>query len=215
MSTKFTNTIEAVLQGDRHQWLGDALKKDFSDGSSGEPEKGGFQECSRQLKELGYPEYTSDYLRRLYVTAKLFTGHDRNPHWPWWAHCIAGTPDNLTKAADALCKLKKSVSQENVQWIMNEWRAKALKEREGKLSEAKEVIEETKGQITKAKERKLGQKIKPRGRRSRKRSINSTSARRSRPNKGGRTLHLPSSMPMSIPTCMMSARRGLWFWSCR
>ena len=51
---KWTNTIEAVKRGERHQWaIGDALLTDAKDARIQDTDKPPFSECHSKLKALG------------------------------------------------------------------------------------------------------------------------------------------------------------------
>jgi hypothetical protein len=132
---RFPNTLETVagveLAHLKGQWkIGEAIQDDLKTVDLRVSRKMTvLQDCSVQLVAKGFRKYGARYLGQLYDTAIAFPRGERDDRYSWDIHYRAGTPENLRKAATALRKLDRTINEENVQWLMQEWREKEKVER--------------------------------------------------------------------------------------
>jgi hypothetical protein len=139
MRIQFPLTLAAVQKGEKSQWaIGDALLAEIKPSKSGIRDKSRqqFAVCSRELAEQGFEAYSAGRLRHLRDLAQHFPAGRRQPAVSLDAHISAGSPENLTKVIEALNKINKPVTIDNVRLIMKAWREKDADEREEKRKKA-------------------------------------------------------------------------------
>ena len=154
---KWTNTIEAVKRGERHQWaIGDAIIADCADSTEGNKTPL-FKDCVKKLKDLGY-NYNAKTLGDLYLTATRFKKAERRLDVAWASHRVAANAENLDRAIKELRKLGKSPMEINVRWIMGVWRDKAKAKRDKAAADAEAKVRQAKSRKKQAAEDKLAAK---------------------------------------------------------
>src|SRR5262245_33655323 len=120
MKIQFPLTLAAVQKGEKSQWaIGDAQGIEIKLGKAGIDVKSGrrFAACAKELAEQGF-DISANRLRQLRDLAHHFPSASREAKVPLNAHQAAGSPQNLKLVIEALNKIGKPITTDNVRLIM-------------------------------------------------------------------------------------------------
>lgn len=138
MPISFPLILAAVQSHDKSQWkIGDALIQEIGQAKPGDSDAGfkKFMACAKMLEDQGY-RFSAPRLIELRDVAFNFPTSRRRAGIALTAHVYAVTPDNLDQAVDALERIRKPVTGDNVAMVMKAWREKDKDDRADKKFKA-------------------------------------------------------------------------------
>lgn len=138
MPIHFPLTLAAIQAHDKSQWkIGDALIQEIGTAKPGDSNAGfkKFIACAKMLEEQGY-RFSAPRLIELRNVSAQFPASRRLIGVSLTAHVYAVTPDNLDQAVEALEKVRKPITGENVLMVMKAWRDKDKDDRADKKFKA-------------------------------------------------------------------------------